>query len=68
MVSCHGWYRICLFLFLDDFYLSHLSVNWLLTAICLIRAITAVKYVVTSLSLVVAGPISTPQLCALGVI
>lgn len=49
----------------------HLSCSrwiWLLTAIGLIRAIAAVKYMVTSLGQVVAGPISTPQLCTLGVI
>jgi len=44
------------------------KLDWLLTAICLIRAITAVKYVVASLRPVVAGPISTPQLCTFGVI
>ncbi len=41
---------------------------WPLTAICFIRAVTAVKYEVTSLGSVVAGPVSTPQLCTLRVI
>lgn len=44
------------------------KVYWHLTAICLIRAVTAVKYQVTLLCPVVAGPVSTPQLRTLGVI
>lgn len=56
ITSCCWWHCI------------HTTWIWLLTAIGLIRAIAAVKYMVTSLGQVVAGPISTPQLCTLGVI
>lgn len=43
-------------------WLSDTKIKCLLTAVCLIRAIAAVEYLVTSLGPVVAGPIGTPQL------
>lgn len=47
---------------------NHWKLHWLLTAIGLIRTVPAVRNVVTSLCMVVAGPIGTPQLRALWVI
>lgn len=52
----------------NGFHLKSFEVIWRLTAICLVRAITAVQNAVTALGMVVAGPICTPQLGTLRVI